>query len=176
VGGRVAHPGGRSGRRRGIGTKRSTLGPTRGLPPPSTGWIASTRQLGMRWMSAFRRCLRALVGRPYPHRQQDRRRGGSVAGSSPMISRRVGGRSRLCTLLPRTGTISSIVAVPLSTFAAQAVTGWAGEISKSVPLRVLCSNCALSPRPQKACRSCRDSQSFSCGVGTPHTRGDSSSQ
>ena len=49
-------------------------------------------------------------------------------------------------------------------------------ISESVALTVLCSNCALSPAPQRACRSGRDSQSFSCGGGTPHTRDDSSSQ
>src|SRR5258708_2357563 len=52
----------------------------------------------------------------------------------------------------------------------------ARRISESVARRVLCSNCALSPAPQRACRSGRDSQLFSCGGGTPHTRGDSSSQ
>jgi hypothetical protein len=52
----------------------------------------------------------------------------------------------------------------------------ARRISESVALRVLYSNCALSPAPQRACRSGRDSQLFSCGGGTSHTRDDSSSQ
>jgi hypothetical protein len=50
------------------------------------------------------------------------------------------------------------------------------RISESVALRVLCSNCALSPAPQRDCRSGRDSQLFSCGGDTPHIRDDSSSQ
>ena len=49
-------------------------------------------------------------------------------------------------------------------------------ISESVTPTGLCSSCALSPAPQRACRSGRDSQSFSYGGGTPHTRDDSSSR
>src|SRR6266853_2278006 len=52
----------------------------------------------------------------------------------------------------------------------------ARRILESVALRVLCSNCALSPAPQRACRSGRDTELFSCGGGTPHTRDDASSQ
>ena len=63
-----------------------------------------------------------------------------------------------------------------STFPAPRLTCRARKISESVTLTVLCSNCASSPAPQRACRSGRDSQSFSCGGGIPHTRDDSSSQ
>jgi hypothetical protein len=71
-------------------------------------------------------------------------------------------------------TTASIIAYPRSQL--RRSTCRARGISESVALRVLCSNYALSPAHQRACRSGRDSQSFSCGGGTPHTRDDSSSQ
>ncbi len=71
-------------------------------------------------------------------------------------------------------TAASIIAYPRTQLRRSACR--ALGISESVALRVLCSNCALSPAPQRACRSGRDSQSFSCGGGTPRTRDDSSSQ
>src|ERR1019366_8150513 len=71
-------------------------------------------------------------------------------------------------------TTAFIIAYPRSQL--RRSTCRARRISESVALRVLCSNCALSPAPQRACRSGRDSQLFSWGGGTPHTRDDSSSQ
>jgi hypothetical protein len=43
----------------------------------------------------------------------------------------------------------------LSTFTAPGLSCRARGISESATLKVLCSNCALSPAPQRACRSGR---------------------
>jgi len=82
-------------------------------------------------------------------------------------------RTVACQDVPKLSTTPSIIAYPRSQL--RRSTCWARGISESVALRVLFSNCALSPAPQRACRSGRDSQSFSCGGGTCRTRDDSSS-
>ncbi len=86
---------------------------------------------------------------------------------------RVVAKGRLIRRQPITRPYGVIIAYPRSQLGRS--TCRARGISESVALRVLCSNCALSPAPQRACRSGRDSQWFSCGGGTPHTRDDSSS-
>ena len=165
---RVRRCGGLRGARSG-GPLRTTVVVTRLTAPGSHSLLVSRIR---RLQAESLRSIRSAKVPGQYNKWGTEARSGTPSDSAP--KRRAGRPQRQPPRSPPTNAAPLIIAYPRSEL--RRSTCRTRRISESAVPRELCSNCALSPAPQRACRSGRDSQLFSFGGGTPRTRDGSLSQ